>query len=60
MFANQEDRANDYINLFAEKSGIDIHLIQKWIPIAAAVRLKKGKEEERETLHRFVDVVDFS
>mgnify|MGYP003307886531 CR=1 FL=1 len=60
IIANQEDRANDYINLFAEKSGIDIHLIQKWIPIAAAVRLKKGKENEREVLHKFIDVVDFS
>ena len=60
IIANQEDRANDYINLFAEKSGIDIHLIQKWIPIVAAVRLKKGKENERKVLHKFIDVVDFS
>ena len=60
IIANQEDRANSYINLFAEKSGIDIHLIQKWIPIVAAVRLQKGKENEKEVLHKFIDVVDFS
>ena len=60
IIGNQEARAEEYLNIFAQKSGIDIHLIQKWIPIVAAVRLQKGKLEEKEILHRFVDVVDFS
>lgn len=60
VIAGDQERADKYIEIFAQKSDIDIHIIKRWIPVVAAVRMAKGKEEERETLHRFVDVVDFS
>lgn len=60
VIAGDQERADKYIEIFAQKSDIDIHIIKRWIPVVAAVRMTKGKEDELEILHRFVDVVDFS
>ncbi len=55
----QTERAERYLDLFAEKSGIEKKSIQKWIPIVAASQLSKGRPEERDFLYKWADVVEF-
>ena len=59
IIGNQEERAEEYLNIFAQKSGIDIHLIQKWIPIVAAAIMSKSSEENKEFLRHWTNVVDY-
>ena len=47
------------MNLFSEKSNIDIANIQRWIPIVAASQMSKVKPEEQEFLSKWIDVIDF-
>lgn len=51
--------AEKYINLFADKSGLEKKSIQRWIPIVAASQLSKGNPEEREFLYKWADVVEY-
>jgi uncharacterized protein (TIGR02172 family) len=51
--------ADRYLELFCEKSDTARQYVQKWMPIVAASQSVKGKEEEREFLHRWIDVVDY-
>ena len=53
------DDAEKYLDLFAEKSGIDKQNIQRWIPIVAASQLSKGNEKEREFLMQWIDVIEY-
>jgi len=53
------DDAERYLDLFAEKSGIDKQNIQRWIPIVAASQLSKGNEKEREFLMKWIDVIEY-
>ena len=53
------DDAEKYLDLFAEKSGIDKQNIQRWIPIVAASQLSKGNEKEREFLMKWIDVIEY-
>ena len=55
----KEDFAEKYLNLFAEKSGIEKSLIQRWIPIVAATHLSTASEKEKELLVKWVDVIDY-
>ena len=55
----QTQLAEKYLNLFTEKSGIEKRGIQRWVPIVAAVQLKKGGAENREFLEKWIDVVDY-
>lgn len=55
----QTELAERYLDLFTEKSGIERRGIQRWIPIVAAVQLKKGGAENREFLEKWIDVVDY-
>ncbi len=59
MLAGETEVAEKYINLFSKKSDTAMQYIQKWMPIVAASQTVKGKEEEREFLHRWVNVVDY-
>ena len=34
--------------------------VQAWLPIVAAAQLIKGREEEKDLLMRWIDVVDYS
>ncbi len=54
----KEDLAEQYLNLFAEKSGINKANIQRWIPIVAATQLMK-EVEHQDFLKHWIDVVDF-
>ena len=53
------DVAEKYLDLFVEKSGIEKSYIQRWIPIVAAAQMSKGREEEQEFLHKWVDILDY-
>jgi len=51
--------AEKYLNIFCEKTDTAKQYVQKWIPIVAASQLTKGKENERELLLSWIDVVDY-
>ena len=55
----QAELAEKYLNMITEKGGLEKRGIQRWIPIVAAVQLKKGEVEDRKTLEKWVDVVDY-
>ncbi len=55
----QTELAEKYLNLFTEKSGLEKRGIQRWVPIVAAVQLKKGGVENKEFLEKWIDVVDY-
>ncbi len=55
----QEKLADKYLNLFCKMSDTAKQYVQKWLPIVAASQSVKGREEEREFLHRWVNVVDY-
>lgn len=51
--------ANEYLDLFCTKSGIEKKYVQKWMPIVAASQSVKGNAAEREFLLTWVNVVDY-
>lgn len=53
------DLAEEYLNLFCQKSDTAKQYVQKWMPIVAASQLVKGKPQEREFLMNWVSVVDY-
>lgn len=55
----KKDVADKYLDLFVEKSGIEKSYIQRWIPIVAAAQMSKGRAEEQEFLHQWVDILDY-
>ena len=55
----KKELAEKYLDLFAEKSGIEKTYIQRWIPIVAAAQMSKGRPEEQEFLHQWVDILDY-
>jgi uncharacterized protein (TIGR02172 family) len=55
----KRDVADKYVDLFCKKSGTPLKYVQKWLPIVAASQSVKGKPEEREFLHGWIDVVDY-
>ena len=55
----QKNYADKYLNLFCKKSDTAKQYIQKWLPIVAASQSVKGKEQEREFLLSWVNVVDY-
>ncbi len=55
-----EEIAEKYMEEFCKQSGISRRLINLWLPIVAAVRLAKAKEDEKEKLMRWIDVFDFA
>ena len=57
--AGDIDGANKYLNMFCEKSATDPRYVQKWMPIVAASQSVKGRQEEREFLLRWANVVEY-
>ena len=53
------ETANQYLDLFCEKSDTAKQYVQKWMPIVAASQSVKGNAHEREFLLGWVDVVDY-
>ncbi len=57
--AGKDALAEKYLDMFCEKSKTEKKYVQKWLPIVAASQSVKGKPEERDFLHGWVDVVDY-
>ena len=55
----KKELADKYLDLFCKKSDTAKQYVQKWLPIVASSQLVKGKEEEREFLLGWVDVMDY-
>lgn len=53
------DLAEKYLTVFEQKSGITKREVQRWIPIVAATQRTKGKEEEKEFLEKWINVVEY-
>ena len=53
------DLAEKYMDMFCRKSDTAKQYIQKWLPIGAASQSVKGKQEEREFLLGWVNVVEY-
>ncbi len=51
--------AEEYLDLFCQKSNTEKKYVQKWMPIVAASQSVKGNEKEREFLLSWVGVVDY-
>ncbi len=51
--------ADEYLDLFCQKSDIEKRYVQKWMPIVAASQSVKGNLEERDFLLRWANVVDY-
>ncbi len=54
-----KETAEYYMDNFCEKSGTAKKYVQQWLPIVAAARLTLGKEEEKELLNKWINVVDY-
>ena len=52
-----EDAAEKYLEMFCEKSSIDISYVKRWMPIIAAARLSHEKPEERDFLLKWANVI---
>ena len=57
--AGDSEAAEQYLNLFCEKSKTDKRYVQKWMPIVAASQSVKGDEKERELLLSWANVVEY-
>ena len=57
--AGDSEAAEQYLNLFCEKSKTDKRYVQKWMPIVAASQSVKGNAQERDLLSSWVGVVDY-
>ena len=55
----KQDVADKYLDMFCQKSKTEKKYVQKWLPIVAASQSVKGKPEERDFLHGWIDVVDY-
>ena len=55
----KEDVAEQYLQIFCEKNDIAKQYVRSWMPIVAASQLGKGKEDEREFLLRWANVVQY-
>ena len=55
----QKELAEKYLDLFCQKSNTEKRYVQKWLPIVAASQSVKGKPDERDFLHGWINVVDY-
>ena len=52
------DLGNKYLDLFSQKLNLKKADIQRWIPIVAATQYTKGREEEKDFLEKWFNVVE--
>ena len=55
----EKEYAEDYLNIFCERSGMSLQYVQKWLPIVAAVQLSRKNESEKELLTQWMNVVEY-
>lgn len=54
-----DELANKYLDLFCKKTDTAKQYVQQWLPIVAASQSVKGKDEEREFLLNWVNVIEY-
>ncbi len=60
MFALKDQTLADrYLSLFCRQSDTARQYVQQWLPIVAAAQLSRCREEEREFLLKWCDIIDF-
>lgn len=60
LFALEDIKiAEYYMDTFCKKSKTEKRYVQTWLPIVAAAQLTKQKEEEKELLMKWLDVVEY-
>jgi len=60
LFAlESSEQAEQYIRLFCKKADIARQYVNRWLPIVAAAQLTKKKEQEKEILMRWIDVIEY-
>lgn len=60
MFALKDQTLADrYLTLFCSKSDTARQYVQQWMPIVAAAQLSRGREDERDFLLKWCDIIDF-
>lgn len=52
--------ADDYIDLFCEKTATTKRYVRQWLPIVAAARLTKNLSDETELLHKWISKCDYN
>lgn len=57
--AGKPELANKYLKLFCLRTDTARQYVQRWMPIVAAAQSTKNKPEEREFLHRWVNVAEY-
>lgn len=57
--AGKDKIAERYLNVFCEKSDTAKQYIQKWMPVVAASQLVKGKDNEKDFLLNWVNVIEY-
>ena len=55
----KKEIADQYLDLFSQKTEIEKQYIKRWIPIVAAAHISKANEEEKKFLMNWIDVIDF-
>lgn len=55
----KDEIAEKYFELFTKLSGMNIRLIQRWIPIVAATQLEKYSGEEEKFLRSWINVAEY-
>ncbi len=56
---NDQKTADKYLDLFCKKTDTAKQYVQEWLPIVAASQSVKGKDEEREFLLSWVNVIEY-
>lgn len=59
LLRGEQETAERYLDIFSEKSTTEKRNIQRWLPIVAAIKMKKAENEELEFLKRCIDIVDY-
>ena len=59
QFGDKSDIPEKYISTFCEFTNTKRSYVNEWLPLVAAARLTKNKEEEKELLEQWINVVDF-
>lgn len=57
LLSCDETGAEEYLDLFCQKSGTEKRYVQRWMPIVAASQSVKGRESEREFLLSWVNKI---
>ena len=55
----EQERGEQYLKLFCQKSDTALQYVQKWMALVAAAQLVKNKPEEKELLLRWANVVEY-